>query len=142
MRSFPRDGDPETALSIYLRGKDNAGASLGPRPCESVAAAEPPAGGGKHFHLTNVPALIARLSTTIDSLICVSVAIRYLTQVPQEIYAEDQEIRKRKITVMIRVKEDGEWIRKPALYGKRGKIRPGCVMIEGEERTFDVDQCK
>ena len=55
--------------------------------------------------------------------------------------SEDQEIRKRKITVMIRVKEDGEWIRKPALYGKRGKIRPGCVMIEGEERTFDVDQC-
>jgi len=57
--------------------------------------------------------------------------------------SENQEVRKRKVTVMIRVKVDGEWIRKPALYreGKGGKIRAGCVMIDGKEKAYGVDEC-
>jgi len=55
--------------------------------------------------------------------------------------SENQKIRKRKVTVMIRVKVDGKWIRKPVLYREEGKIRAGCVTIDGEERTFGVDEC-
>ena len=44
VRSFPRHGDPETALSLYLCGKDNAGASLDPGPRKNAAAAAPPSG--------------------------------------------------------------------------------------------------
>ena len=49
VRSFPRHGDAPTALSMYLRGKDNAAVSLDPDPRKSAAAAAPPAGEEKNI---------------------------------------------------------------------------------------------
>jgi hypothetical protein len=42
-RSFPRHGDLETALSLYLLGEDNADASLNPGPRNNAVSEAPPA---------------------------------------------------------------------------------------------------